>query len=249
MSETIYLITGANRGIGKGLLETLAARPNTTVIAAVRDVSSALTTFKSVPLATNSKIITIKIDSTSETDPATAVSELATTHHITKLDVLISNAGLLESDAIVPVLESSPDAVRRHFEVNTIAPFLLFKAFHPLLLESSHPRFFTLTSILGSIGSMENYNAPFFSYGVSKSAANFLVRKIACEVPEIITVAFNPGWVKTDMGNDAARVVGMVEAPVEFGDSIRDLLKLFDGATKGQSGTFLEAATGAVIPW
>lgn len=37
MAPIIVLITGANRGIGKGLLEKYLARPNHTVIGTVRD--------------------------------------------------------------------------------------------------------------------------------------------------------------------------------------------------------------------
>ncbi|CAG8878138.1 unnamed protein product [Penicillium nalgiovense] len=42
MTNTIYLITGASRGIGRGLTETFLARSNSTVIAAVRDPVGAL---------------------------------------------------------------------------------------------------------------------------------------------------------------------------------------------------------------
>lgn len=51
------------------------------------------------------------------------------------------------------------------------------------------------------------------------------------------------------MGTGAANSVGMTEAPVTFDDSVRCLTGLFDGATKEKSGSFLEAATGDVIPW
>ncbi|KAF7950054.1 hypothetical protein EAE96_007356 [Botrytis aclada] len=126
MSETTYLITGGNRGIGKGLLAALVSRPNTIVIAAVRNLSSSLPIFSSIPLGQNSRTIPIKIDSTSETDPLAAVSELKSTHGITKVDFLIANAGLLESDAIKLALETSPEAIKGHIDVNTIAPLLLF---------------------------------------------------------------------------------------------------------------------------
>ena len=68
MSGLTYVITGANRGIGKGLLETLVLRPQTTVIAAVRDVESSKKTLSSVPVGSGSKIIVVKVDSTSATD-------------------------------------------------------------------------------------------------------------------------------------------------------------------------------------
>ena len=37
MSTTTYLISGGNRGIGKGFVGALLTRPNTTVIALVRN--------------------------------------------------------------------------------------------------------------------------------------------------------------------------------------------------------------------
>lgn len=83
-----YLITDANRGIGLGLLVALIARENTTIIAAVRDIAASTKTLSSVPTGKDSKLIILKIDSTIETDPAAAVTEVTTKHGITLLDVL-----------------------------------------------------------------------------------------------------------------------------------------------------------------
>lgn len=85
MSGLTYLITGANRGIGKALLDVYVARPNTTVIAAVRDVPKSTKDLASAPVHSSSKLIIVKIDSTSDSDPAAAVSELASKHNITKI--------------------------------------------------------------------------------------------------------------------------------------------------------------------
>ncbi|KAL2069404.1 hypothetical protein VTL71DRAFT_14083 [Oculimacula yallundae] len=246
MSEITYLITGANRGIGKGLLSALITRPNTTIIAAVRDTASASKTLSSIPVGLNSKIIIVKIDSTIETDPAAAVEELKTKHNITKIDVLLSNAGL--QDTVAPVLETTPDAVRRHFEVNTIGPLTLIQAFMPLLLLSPSPKFLVVSSSIGSIADMKNPPVPFFAYGMSKAAVNYLVRKVAFENPKVVAQAFNPGWVQTDMGNAAASGVGMSEATMTLEDSIKGMVKLIDGATLETTGTFTDV-TGEAIPW
>ena len=56
---------------------------------------------------------------------------------------------------------------------------------------------------------MENVPIPFFAYGISKGAANYLARKVVFENPKLVSMAFNPGWVQTDMGNGAAKGVGM----------------------------------------
>lgn len=78
MSGLTYLITGSNRGIGKGLLEVFVSRPDTTVIAAVRDVEKSTKDLSAAKTGKGSKVIIVKIDSTSETDAAVAVKEVCT---------------------------------------------------------------------------------------------------------------------------------------------------------------------------
>jgi len=248
MSGLTYVITGANRGIGKGLLETLVLRPQTTVVAAVRDVESSKKTLSSVPVGTGSKIVVVKVDSTSATDAANAAKELKSKHGITKVDILVSNAGLLDVNDIKPALEVSADAVRKHFEVNTIGPLILAQAFFPLLEAASESKFFVITSTIGSITHLVDYQVPFFAYGVSKAAANYLVRKLSLENPKVITQAFNPGWVQTDMGTGAAKGVGMDDAPVSLEDSVKGLIVQFDASSKEKSGTFT-TQEGEAIPW
>jgi len=244
--NTVYLITGANRGIGFGLLEALVARPSTTVVAAVRDVEKSTKVLSAVKVGAGSKIITVKIDSTSETDPAEAAAELKSKYGLTKVDVLVSNAGLFNFAGTV--LETTSQAVRDHFEVNTIGPLTLVKAFYPLLSASPTPRFFAITSTIGSIASLSTYQVPFFAYGISKAAANYLVVKLHHENPSLISIAFNPGWVQTDMGNFGAKTVGMESAPLTTEQSITALVKNFDDATIEQSGTFI-SEEHTVVPW
>lgn len=246
MPELTYLITGAGRGIGKGIFSTLITRPNTTIIAAVRDTSAATNSLSTVPVGKNSKFIIVKLDATNDTDPSTAVEILKYKHNIFKIDILLSNAGLL--DGIAPVLETSPDTVRRHFEVNTIGPLSLIQAFMPLLLLSPSPKFLVITSSIGTITDMEKFPVPFFAYGISKAAANYLVRKVAFENPKVVAMALNPGWVQTEMGTTAALGVGMTEAPMTLEESVEGLVKLIDGACFEKTGTFM-SVDGEAIPW
>jgi len=126
---TTYLITGANRGIGKGLLETFVLRPETTVIAAVRDVVKSTQDLSAIKVGKDSKLIIVKIDSTYDTDPADAVKELKSRHNITKIDVLISNAGLM--GVVAPTLATPPQEVRNQLAVNTIGPLVLMFVLFP----------------------------------------------------------------------------------------------------------------------
>lgn len=255
MSGLTYVITGANRGIGKGLLQTLVLRPGTTIIAAVRDIPSSKQILTSVPVGEGSKIILVKIDSKSATDAGDAVEHLKSKYGITKIDVLVSNAGL--QDSIVPVLKTTVDSIREHLEVNTIAPFVQIKAFLPLLEASSNPKFIVISGSFGSIKLLEEHKVPIFAYGLSKAAVNYFVRKLSFENTNLITVAIHPGWVLTEMGYATAKgigmEVGMKDGPVPMEamsveECIKCLITQFDTVSKEESGAFLDP-NGQAIPW
>jgi len=84
------LTTNPLLGIGLALLTVYLARPNSIVIAGVRDpnhkTSQAL--FQ-IPTAAGSKLIIVKIVNTSETDALDAVELLKNKHGITSLDVCV----------------------------------------------------------------------------------------------------------------------------------------------------------------
>lgn len=137
MAPTIVLITGANRGLGKGLLELYLAKPNHTIIAANRDpthtTSKALNDF---PKAEGTSLLVIKIDATVSTDPADAVKQLA--HHgIDHLDIIIANAGI--SYVYPKVSEVKVEDMQKHTIPNTYGVIWLYQATLPLLKKSKNP--------------------------------------------------------------------------------------------------------------
>jgi norsolorinic acid ketoreductase len=179
-------------GLGKGLAEVYLSRPNNTVIVGVRDTSS--TTAKalsSLPVGQSSKLIVVKIDSKSYSDPAAAIKVLQTTYGINSLDVVIANAGVTESDDSVEIVPLS--VVEEHIAVNSIAPLALFQAVFPLLQKASNPKFTIVSSAMGTISAMEQRPYPAFPYGASKALANYTIRKIHFTHKEIISFALDPG--------------------------------------------------------
>ncbi|KAK3063137.1 hypothetical protein LTS18_002658, partial [Coniosporium uncinatum] len=137
-TNTTYLITGANRGIGRGLATAYLLRPNSTVIAAVRDPEKSTSKdLANLPTAQGSKLITVKIDSTSESDPAEAVKSLSE-HSVSHLDVVIANAG---DSRYAHVADVSIGDMMYLYKTNTIGPLLLLQATLPLLKAASTPKF------------------------------------------------------------------------------------------------------------
>jgi len=237
-TTTNYLITGANRGIGRGLLESLLTRSDTTVIAGVRDIESASSkSISSLPTGQNSKAIVVHIDNLSEASVKDSAKVLESKYGITKLDVVVANAGIAKYYGLA--IDTPLSEVREHFEVNTIGVLALFQATWPLLRAAPKPKFVVVTTGLASIGDMGGMPMPVTAYGTSKAAVNFITRKIHFENPDLIAFPINPGWVKTDMGNAGAVAAGMAEAPVTLKQSVDGILVKIDTATREHtSGTF-----------
>ncbi|KAH6637833.1 aflatoxin biosynthesis ketoreductase nor-1 [Boeremia exigua] len=253
MPSTTYLITGANRGIGKGLTEKLLQRPNTTVVAGVRDTTASASVLSSLPVAAGSKVVIVKLDSQSETDAKEAVSQLSSEYGITSLDFVIANAGVAHSGT--SVAETSSESLRDHFNTNAIGPLILFQAVKPLLQasKSGNPTFLAISTIIGSMGAQEalaGLPAVLSPYGASKAALNWLVRRLHYEEAWLTSYVTHPGLVLTDM---ASSMMGSPETAAAMGAitvdvSIAGILNTLDSASRDISGTF-QNYDGTTLPW
>lgn len=183
------LLTRVLLGLGRGLVEALLWRANTTVIAATRGPEGLQVAPESI--AATSRLVPIVIDSESETSSLNATSQLRELHNIDCIDVVIANAGTTKTPH--PALETSVRDIEDCLRVNTFAPLLLYQAMWPLLEKSSAPKFIVISSIAGSIGEVTRYASPSSAYGVSKAAINFLVRRIGRENSRLTALAIHPG--------------------------------------------------------
>ncbi|KAL4957459.1 hypothetical protein BDW69DRAFT_156141 [Aspergillus filifer] len=244
----VVLVTGASRGIGKGLVAKYLAQDNTTVIATVRDTASAKTKeLESLLFGNGSRLIIEKIIADDSQSALEAVSKLQTQHQITHIDIAIANAGICEHWG--PLVEASEEDVLSHFEINTLGPLRLFKAVAPLLQNAKAPKFIyisTLLASIGFIGKMETLTGP---YGMSKAAGNFMVRKIHAENEYLVTLAIDPGLVQTDLGDRAAQNYGLEKAPVTLEDCVNGAVAQIAKAEKSTtSGSFVNTS-GEKVDW
>ncbi|KAF7326004.1 NAD(P)-binding protein [Mycena kentingensis (nom. inval.)] len=246
-SPTVYLVTGANRGIGLGLAKELATRPNAIVFAGARNpAAEALAELSAV----HKNVHPMKLTLCDEEDNKAAVAEIEKTAG--RLDVVIANAGELHGSASMQFLTSALPIsdLREKFEVNTVGMVVLFQAVYKILLASptGAPVFANIST--GS-ASLARY-LPMFNtgYNTSKAAANFLIREIDAQNPTLIAMAISPGWVQTDMGAAGAARAGLPMAPVTVQDSVEGILSRIDGATKEKSsGKFWNFKATSGNPW
>lgn len=200
----VVLITGANKGLGKEIGRQLGALGYTVVLAA-RDEQAGREAMAELRDA-GYDAHTVRLEVTNSDEISSLVSHIETTFG--KLDVLVNNAGIaLEWDG----KPNNSDKVRRTIEVNLIAPYAITEALVPLLSRSDDARVINQSSLLGSIGNAENAwenVAPFMAvgYSTSKAGLNMLtvIQSKTLASMGIAVAAAHPGWVKTDLGTQAA---------------------------------------------
>lgn len=144
MTQVTVLITGANRGIGKGILGLYLQKPNHTVIAANRDPDHPTSKrLYDLPKADGTSLHVIKIDQSSPIDPAKGVEQLSA-KGVDKIDILVANASI--GNAFPSLANVEAQQIQRHMEVNVYGFLQLYKAFKPLLEKGKDPKWVTIGS-------------------------------------------------------------------------------------------------------
>jgi NAD(P)-dependent dehydrogenase (short-subunit alcohol dehydrogenase family) len=214
----VVLITGGNKGLGKEIGRQLGAL-GYTVVLTTRDEQAGAVSVAELKDA-GIEAHTVRLDVTSPDDIADVVSYLDT--QFGKLDVLVNNAGIaIEWDG----KPTDTDKIRRTLEVNLIAPFAVTEAVVPLLSRSDDARVINQSSMLGSMGAAESgweQMATFMTVGYSTSKAGLnmltLIQSKTLSTKGIAVAAAHPGWVKTDLGSQAA--------PMEVDEGARTVVDL-----------------------
>jgi NAD(P)-dependent dehydrogenase (short-subunit alcohol dehydrogenase family) len=200
----VALITGANKGIGKEIAHQLGLLGYTVVLTA-RDQNAGAKAVEEL-VAAGCDAHTVLLEVTNASDIANLAKYLE--KNFGKLDILVNNAGIaIEWDG----QPTNSEKVRRTLEINLVAPYAITEALVPLLSLSDDARVINHSSQLGSIDAAEKmwqYISGFMTvgYATSKAGLNMLtqIQSKTLEVKGIAVAAAHPGWVKTDLGTDAA---------------------------------------------
>lgn len=118
------------------------------------------------------------------------------------VDVLINNAGVMLAHS--PELTQEPEGIlERTLQINLLAPFRLSRALLTLLRQGERPQIVHVSSGAGTHYGLTEPGIA--SYRLSKWSLNGLTLLQAKEFAgEIQILAFDPDWVKTDLGGPAA---------------------------------------------
>ncbi|MDH5722888.1 MAG: SDR family oxidoreductase [Alphaproteobacteria bacterium] len=197
IKNSVVLITGANRGIGKAYVESFLAAGADKIYLGVRKPDSVAKMVAQNP----EKLVPLKLDVTNENDIKEAASAAQ------DVTILINNAGILFFDGIET--PEAADHARKQFETNYIGPLRMTQAFAPILKKNGGGILITVSSIAGHVAF-----PGFTTYCASKFAARSLIlearAQLAAQGTRVIGVY--PGPIETDMTKD---IQAFDKAPVE----------------------------------
>ncbi|MGI9621300.1 MAG: SDR family NAD(P)-dependent oxidoreductase [Acidimicrobiales bacterium] len=235
MSSRRIVITGSSRGIGLEMARILIGQGHE-VYGAVRNPDGADALREAGPAGV------LQLDIGDRDSIAAFADDLSS--RTDAIDILVNNAGITSNDLGVNRRECNPwqvdpDIVLKETEINALGPMLITRSIIGLLEAGENPVVMNTSSQLGSmiIGAAMPFDV---AYNVSKAAVNMITVMSASTNKDVCFVALHPGWVKTDMGTEAAEL----EVP-EAANAIVDSLL---GLTIADTGRFIRW-DGTDHPW
>jgi NAD(P)-dependent dehydrogenase (short-subunit alcohol dehydrogenase family) len=242
-AKKIALISGANKGIGLETARQLG-KQGITVILGARDLVKGAAAAEELKKE-GIDVRAVKLDVVNSDDVKAAAETIE--KEFGKLDILINNAGVMfEPIGGNNTSTVSDETLRKTFDTNFFSVIAVTKALLPLLKKSEAGRIVNVSSILGSLTLHATEGSPIYeakalAYDASKAAQNVFTIHLAHELKgtKIKVNSAHPGWVKTDMGTDAA--------PMDIVDGAKTEVELATLGADGPTGGFFHM--GETISW
>jgi 3-oxoacyl-[acyl-carrier protein] reductase len=191
LKEKVALITGASRGIGKGIAEKLASQGADICFTFASSVEKAKVFEEELAAKYGVKVKGFQ----SNAADYESAEKLATdvVEEFGKIDILINNAGITRDNLLMRMSEQDWDDV---MNINLKSAFNLTKAFLRNFLKQRSGSIINITSVVGVMG-----NAGQSNYAASKAGMIGFTKSIAKELGSrnVRCNAVAPGFIKTEM--------------------------------------------------
>jgi 3-oxoacyl-[acyl-carrier protein] reductase len=188
LSGRIAIVTGASRGIGRGIATMLAAR-GAHVIAAARGENARPVVDDIVGTGGRAEMASLEV---TEAGAAESLVADALERH-GRVDILVNNAGITRDQLMLRMKRDDWDAV---IATNLTAAFALTQAVLKPMIRQRGGRIICISSVVGQSG-----NAGQANYAASKAGLIGFAKSVALEVGSrgITVNVVAPGFVETDM--------------------------------------------------
>jgi 3-oxoacyl-[acyl-carrier protein] reductase len=199
LAGKVAIVTGGSRGIGRAIVELLAAE-GADVTFFFRDNADAARTVVAASRAAGRKVSSEQVDVRDSGACAAAVERVAV--GAGRVDLLVNNAGIIRDN---PLSAMDDDDVALVLETNVGGVFNVTRAVVPHMIMRRSGKIINLSSVAGEKGGRGQTN-----YAASKGAINAFTRSLAVELaPRKITVnGVAPGVIETEMSQAVRDMAG-----------------------------------------
>ena len=227
------LVTGANRGLGLGLVKKFL-RNNEKVICTTRNISKS----KELILCKekyNDNLEICELDLLDKDSPNILSNFLGDE----TIDLFINNAGVIGHSA-----QHFKSVSLNHWidvlKVNLITPLLITQSIIKNVEKSSERKIYFISSKVGSIE--DNKSGGMYIYRSSKTALNQVVKSLSIDLKPlgISVISLHPGWVRTEMGGP--------NALISVEESVNGMVDVISNTSIINSGQFINY-DGTRLPW
>ncbi len=193
LTDRVAVVTGASRGIGRGIALELARR-GATVVVNYHSSPDAADAVVGEILAAGGTASAFQADVSAEDQANELISYAARQYG--RLDILVNNAGTTRDGVIMLMKPEDFDLV---IQTNLRSTWLCAKAAVRVMMRKRYGRIINITSVSGIVGQAGQTN-----YSASKAGIIGFTKALAREIASrSVTVnAVAPGFVLTDLTKD-----------------------------------------------
>ncbi|MGK7943653.1 MAG: 3-oxoacyl-[acyl-carrier-protein] reductase [Microcystaceae cyanobacterium] len=193
MTDSVAIVTGASRGIGKATALALADAGVNVVINYARSSEAAEQVVQEIT-DKGQKAIALKADVSQEEEANSLIKE--TLAKFGRIDILVNNAGITRDTLLMRMKLDDWQAV---INLNLTGVFLCTKAVTKPMLKQKSGRIINIASVSGLMGNPGQGN-----YSAAKAGVIGFTKTVAKELASRGVTAFvvAPGFIATDMTNE-----------------------------------------------
>jgi 3-oxoacyl-[acyl-carrier protein] reductase len=195
----VAIVTGGSRGIGRAIVELLAAE-GADVTLFYRDQIAAAQEVVAAAQSAGSSVGSEQVDVRDSTACAAAVDRVA--ERAGRIDILVNNAGMIRDNQLAAMDDEDVSLV---LDTNVGGVFNVTRAVVPHMIVQRAGKIINISSVAGEKGGRGQTN-----YAASKGAVNAFTRALAVELaPRKITVnCVAPGVIETEMSEAVRDTAG-----------------------------------------